>query len=319
MNASDPLQSQRFSIVIPTKNGGSLFASVIDGLRRQSVWGNSELVVVDSGSTDETPDIARRAGARVIEIPQNEFNHGATRDYGISLTSHDIVVLMVQDAVPYDANLLGALLQSFSDPETAGVYARQIPRPDADMLTKRNLDNWLTGRLVPEQKQIKSLQWYEALSPMEKYYFCNFDNVCSAIRKSVWQQHAFGRINFGEDINWSERVLKAGLKIMYQPEAAVIHSHDRPVSYEYKRTYVCHRNLYRQFGIHIVPTLSEMWKFWKDAKEQDCRYVFAQHDSFFPALKLLLKSFVVNFLNLYAQYRAVRDESSGRTHSIKDV
>ena len=42
-----------------------------------------ELLIVDSGSTDGSLEIARRHGARVIEIPQSEFSHGGTRNLAI--------------------------------------------------------------------------------------------------------------------------------------------------------------------------------------------------------------------------------------------
>jgi rhamnosyltransferase len=319
MNIVDTSNQEHCSIVIPTKNGGELFSRVIQGLTRQTIWEKTELLVVDSGSTDGTLEVAREAGAKVVEIPSKEFNHGATRDFGISLTNNDLVVLLVQDAVPYDANLLEAILRPFSDPETAGVYARQIPQPDADLLTKRNLNNWLTGRTTPEIKQLKSLQWYEGLTAMEKYCFCNFDNVCSAIRKSVWNHHKFGCVNFGEDIDWSERVLKSGAKIVYEPAAAVIHSHDRSVAYEYKRTYVCHRKLYSQFGIQLVPTLKGIFRAWTYCTSRDYKLIQAGQVPLPTKISLLAKSSVLNMLSAYAQYQAVRDESNDRPRTIKGV
>ena len=108
--------NERCSVVIPTKNGGGLFERVLENLQRQNIWGSVELLVVDSGSTDGTVEAARRAGAKVIQIPPGEFNHGATRDYGISQARSEIVVLMVQDAVPNDSNLLETILRRFSDP-----------------------------------------------------------------------------------------------------------------------------------------------------------------------------------------------------------
>jgi len=117
----------RLSIVIPTKNGGPLFRKVVEALEHQTIWRTTELIVVDSGSTDGTPDVACSHGARVSKIAPEDFNHGTTRDYGISLANGDIVVLMVQDAVPNDSKLLETILKRFSDPELAGVYVRQIP------------------------------------------------------------------------------------------------------------------------------------------------------------------------------------------------
>lgn len=308
-----------FSIVIPTKNGGDLFRCAIFQLQKQKLWEEAELIVIDSGSTDGTVEIARSVGARVYEIPANEFNHGATRDLGIGLAVGEFVILMVQDAMPHDLDLLTTILNPFEDPQVAGVYARQLPRPDADLLTKRNLNNWLTGRTDREVRKIKSAEWYESLSPMDKYLFCNFDNVCSAIRKSIWLNNKFGEINFGEDIDWAERILKSNYKIAYEPSAAVTHSHDRPLSYEYKRTYVCHRKLYRQFRLHLVPSLPGALRSWLFSTKQDAIYIKSQDVPMFTKLGMLAKISVLNLLSAVAQYRAAKDEVTGIMRHISGV
>jgi len=307
------------TVVIPTKNGGTLFEHAIESLKKQSTWARTEFIVIDSGSTDHTVAVARAAGAKVIEIPPGEFNHGATRDLGISLATSEFVVLMVQDAVADSPSMLETMLQQFSDQEVAGVYARQIPQLEADILTKRNLNNWLTGRMDREIRKMKSIEWYESLPAMEKYFFCNFDNVCSAIRKTAWQEQKFGVIGFGEDIDWAERVLKTGHKIVYEPAAAVVHSHDRPMSYEYKRTYVCHRKLYQQFKLHLVPSFNGIFRSWLYSTMQDAKYISAQQASIFTKLALWIKVPILNFLSAIAQYRAARDESVGYMRKIEGV
>lgn len=319
MNPLCDKPNKKCSVVIPTKNGGEIFKRLLKSLQEQDDWAQVELIVIDSGSTDGTVDAARNAGATVVEIPPKNFNHGATRDYGISLASFDIIVLMVQDAVPNDSKLIKTIFQHFVDPEVAGVYVRQIPQPGADLLTKRNLNNWLTGRTESEIRRMETLDWYESLKPIEKYFFCNFDNVCSAVRKSVWQRHHFGSINFGEDIDWAERVLKANFKIVYEPAVAVIHSHDRPLSYEYKRTYICHRKLYRQFGLHLVPTVYGAARSWVFSTKQDFRYVLNENASIGAKIGLLAKIPMLNFLNAIAQYRAVRDEVAGTIRVVRGV
>jgi rhamnosyltransferase len=307
------------SLVIPTKNGGSLFHRVIERLKAQQRWSEVDFVVIDSGSTDDTIAVAQSAGARVVQIPPAEFNHGATRDRAIELARSEIVVLLVQDAVAEDDRTLINLVACFDDPQVAGAYARQIPQPTADALTKRNLNNWLTGRSDREERMSKGEDWFQALPAMEKYFFCNFDNVCSAVRKSVWSTHRFGRINFGEDIDWAERVLRAGWKIVYEPAAAVVHSHDRPVSYEYKRTYVCHRKLYSQFGLHLVPSLKGIGRSWRYSTVQDWKYVLDNEPRLGERLRLLGKVPLLNILGAYAQYKAVQDEMAGQENRVRGV
>jgi len=307
------------SLIIPTKNGGPLFRQLVSALARQQRWDKVDFVVIDSGSTDETVAVARDAGARIIEIPPAEFNHGATRDRAISASLSEIVLLMVQDALPRDDRTVVTLVSCFDDPAVAGAYARQLPQPDADVLTCRNLNNWLTGRLRREERASSGDDWYLALSPMDKYLFCNFDNVCSAVRKSVWAEHPFGQINFGEDIDWAERVLRAGWKIIYEPEAAVVHSHDRPLSYEYKRTYVCHRKLHSQFGLCLVPSLKGIGRALRLSTVEDWKYVIRNEPDLVRRLRLLAKVPFLNVLSALAQYKAGQDAVAGIEKRVRGV
>lgn len=307
------------TLVIPTKNGGDLFKRVAAGLQRQSIWARTEFIVVDSGSTDDTLATAAAAGAKCISIPPSEFNHGVTRDYAVGLATCDRVILSVQDAIPAHDLTLEKLVAILDDEAVAGGYARQIPQPDADHITKRNLNSWLTGRKEREVRGLNSNAQYDTFTPMEKYLFCNFDNVCSVIRKSVWLNERFGRVGFGEDIDWAERVLKNGHKIVYEPAAAVVHSHDRPLAYEYKRTYVCHRKLYAQFGLHAVPSLNVMFQAWMGMTLRDIGYVSKVREPFVPKLKLLLKIPALNALQVYGQYLGAKDEMSGQQITVKGV
>jgi rhamnosyltransferase len=307
------------SVVIPTKNGGDLFERVLRGLHAQTCWANTQLIVVDSGSSDGTPELARKFGADVHEIAPDQFNHGATRDFGISLATSENVILMVQDAVPHSDNLLENLVAALEEQGTAGAYARQIPQESADVLTKRNLDGWLTGRLAREVRSLEDTADYDKLDPLGKYYFCNFDNVCSAIKKPVWEKIKFGTVAFGEDIDWAERILKAGYTIIYEPEAAVIHSHDRPLSYEYKRTYMCHRKLFRQFGIRTVPALKLVFFAWFRSSVRDILYVVRHEKGFMARLKMVAKVPALNLLGALGQYHGAKDESSGKERKFLGV
>jgi rhamnosyltransferase len=307
------------SLVIPTKNGGDRFKQVVAGLQRQSIWPMVEFIIVDSGSTDDTIETARLAGAKCIAIPPAEFNHGATRDYAISLTSCERVVLTVQDAIPYDQFMIERLVRTLDDDEVVGAYARQIPQPDADPITKRNLNSWLTGRREQSISMIESENAFNAMTPMERYLASNFDNVCSIIRKSTWAEDHFGRVNFGEDIDWGRRALLRGHKIAYEPRATVVHSHDRPISYEYKRTYVCHRKLYELFGLQTVPSLRRAVRGWLSVLAADCMCVLKSDDRFFTKLRLLVKLPALTAMQILGQYQGAKDFIAGTQKKITGV
>ncbi|MDW7684979.1 MAG: hypothetical protein SCK29_12795, partial [Bacillota bacterium] len=99
---------------------------------------------------------------------------------------------------------------------------------------------------------------YEQKCPAEKQKLLTFDNVSSCIRKSIWQEIPFREISFGEDIDWSKHVIEAGYKIVYEPNSAVIHSHNRSVWYETKRAYLTHRTLNETCGMQLIPSLKDL-------------------------------------------------------------
>jgi rhamnosyltransferase len=311
--------TNRVSIVIPTLNGGPLFRELLIRLKEQEFDGQLEIVVVDSGSTDGTVELAREYGATVEVIPPGTFNHGLTRDHGVRISTGDIIVLMTQDAIPGDNSLIANLYAPFEDPQVAGSYARQIPRADADIFTKRTLNNWVTGQLTPEVRWIRDVEEYNALSPMGKYLFCNFDNVCSAIRRSVWELFPFQYNDFGEDIAWSKRVLESGWKIAYQPSACVVHSHGRSIRYEYKRTYVCLRTLYRLFGLITVPSLQACIYVTYYAIRGDILYLLANrrfgNKIFYHLLRIPFLAIAAN----WAQYRGFCDEKNNKRSKVRGV
>ena len=314
-----PLRDYSCSLVIPTKDGGELFKRVVAGLQRQTHWKDVEFIIVDSQSRDDTVAIARAAGAKCLSVDAADFNHGATRDYAISQATRNRVILLVQDAMPHDDHLIERLLEALEVDNVAGVYARQIPQPDADVITARNLNLHLTGRMKRHVAAMRDPAAYAAMSSLQRYAFCNFDNVCSALRKDVWESERFGRINFGEDIDWSERVLKRGYKVVYDPAAAVIHSHDRPLSYEYKRTYVCHRKLYGQFGVQVTPTPYTVIYGWIHWTLRDILYIARNEPRWGARLEMILKAPAFNLMRCVGQYRAVQDEKAGTVRAVHGV
>ena len=79
-----------------------------------------------------------------------------------------------------------------------------------------------------------------------------FDNVCSCIRRAVWQQHPFKATPIAEDLEWAMHVLLAGYRLAFTPSASVIHSHERNPRYELDRTYLVHQRLRALFGVKTI-------------------------------------------------------------------
>jgi rhamnosyltransferase len=186
-------------------------------------------------------------------------------------------------------------------------------------LTKRNLGHWLTGRDSFSLSGIKCLNEFADLTPEKKYHLCIFDNVCSAIRRRVWQQIPFRQNDFGEDIDWAKRVLEAGWVIAYQPKAAVIHSHNRSFVYEYRRTYMCHRKLYELFQLETIPSLLQLLRSIIVGTMGGLRYVLLNEPNVKKKVKLILKVPFLMIASNLGQYWGSKDEKRSVGLKMKGV
>jgi rhamnosyltransferase len=211
---------------------------------------------VDSGSTDGTAEWLEQSPCvrRVVRIAPNQFNHGTTRNLGIEQARGEFVVLIVQDALPAADDWLARLVAPLRhDPRVAGTFCRQRPRPDARAITVSYLDEWAGASAEPRHVWFDDAAALAALPPAAQLQACTFDNVCSCLRRSVWQQIRFRATVIAEDLEWAQRALQAGYSLAYVADAAVVHSHDRSAGYELARTYLLHHRLFELFGLRTIP------------------------------------------------------------------
>lgn len=263
----------RISLVMPTWNAGPLLDEVLAAITSLEGTVFDELVAVDSGSTDGTQDRLKAAGFRVEPIPQSEFDHGATRDRGIAMTTGDVIVLLVQDATLQGQDWLAKMVEPFGDPAVAGVWCRQIPRPVCQPVLDRRIRGWPGRGEVVSKKQLEEGQKLSDLEPFDQLMHSAFDNVASAVRRTVWERFPLGPRRFGEDVYFGKRVIEAGLAIAHQGGAAVIHSHDRTAWSEGKRTFCDHRNLRGLFGLIGIPNREALKGALKASTEEHVNYV----------------------------------------------
>ncbi len=244
------------SVIIPTYNAGVAFKELLERLSTQETDFDYEVLVVDSGSTDGTAELAARYGAYLHRIPSAAFNHGVTRNTGISLSRGEYVALIVQDALPLDRWWLAAMVENLDrDESIAGVYCRQIPRPESSALTRALVNGWATAGLERREQFLGTAGAYRKIPPKERRLLATFDNVSSCLRRSVWEKIPFEQTSFGEDLRWGARVIEAGYKLVYEPRSAVLHSHERGAVYDLRRNYVEQLVLLDLFGFTLVPNL----------------------------------------------------------------
>ena len=86
------------SVIIPTYNRGWIVRDAIDSVLGQT-YADVELIVVDDGSTDRTPDILNSYGDRLRVIRQANQGVSAARNRGIDNTSGPLIALLDSDDI----------------------------------------------------------------------------------------------------------------------------------------------------------------------------------------------------------------------------
>jgi len=210
------------SIIILTRNGEKTVGDLMQIIFYQE-YTDFEVIVIDSASTDNTPKIVNEYSIKFFSIEKSDFNHGITRNMGVKLASGKYIVFITQDATPIDNKWLGRLIKNLENEDVAGVYGRQIPREDANPIEAFFLNEKypLTG-IVKRGRNVD----------MNIIFF---SDVNAAIKKDVWNKYNYHRTIMCEDQQWAKDVLLNGYKIIYDPEAAVYHSHNHTLKSVFKR------------------------------------------------------------------------------------
>lgn len=190
------------SIIIRTFNEEKHIGNLLKALREQD-YRDYEIIVVDSGSTDNTLKIARDFGCdSILQIESQDFTFGYSLNVGCRQSQGKYIVLISAHTVPIDNQWLSHLLSPFRDEKVAVVYGRQIAAPETKFSEKRDFERFFGS---------------SSTHP---------NNANSAIKKELWQEHPFDEYLFGlEDIEWVKYVSQKGLLVRYEPKAAVYHIH----------------------------------------------------------------------------------------------
>jgi rhamnosyltransferase len=215
-------------LIIPTYNAGEFWKQVLDSISKQ-IGAPERKLVIDSGSTDGTPDLARAAGFEVITIDKRDFDYGGTRQLGADHASDcNLLIYMTQDVVLAEPDTLAILLGAFTDPKVGAAYGRQLPRIGATAIeTHARMFNYPPQSHVRDQSDVGKFGFKCAF----------FSDAFGAYRREAHE--AIGgfplKVIFGEDTIAIGKMLALGWKIAYVAEAKALHSHGYTLAQEFRR------------------------------------------------------------------------------------
>lgn len=209
------------SIVYRALNEAKWFAQSLQAMRAQDIGDlTMEIVLVDSGSTDATLDIAKEYGCRITHISKSDFSFGRSLNQGCDFARGEILAFISAHCIPADEHWLRHLIQPLQDGKASYTYGRQIGHEVSKFSEKQ-----LFKKYFPKKSAV----------PHEGF-FCN--NANSAILRSVWKQYKFDEHVTGlEDMVLGKQITAQGHKIGYVAEAPVIHIHEESFKQTQNRYY----------------------------------------------------------------------------------
>lgn len=209
------------SIVIRSLNEEKWLGAALDACHRQKLDNaDVEVVLVDSGSTDRTVEIARSAGCRVVHIKKADFTFGRSLNYGCEAATGDHLVFISAHCIPTHERWLANLVAPLIKGEADYVYGKQVGHE-----VTRFSEHQIFAQYFPDADKIPQAD-----------FFCN--NANAALRKSAWAAHHFDETVTGlEDMVLAKALMKEGYKIGYVADASVYHIHEENLSQVRRRYY----------------------------------------------------------------------------------
>lgn len=197
------------SIIIRAYNEEKHLPALFAGLASQD-YRDFEVIVVDSGSFDRTRDIAREHATRLVRIENRDFTFGYSLNCGIRSSTGAFIVAVSAHTIPVGSEWLRNLVAPLRNEQTAMVYGRQLGVPESKLGEVHDFER----TFGPASR---------TLSP--PHFMAN--NANSAIRRDLWNEHAFDESLPGlEDIEWAKHWMEKGLRVQYQADAAIYHIHE---------------------------------------------------------------------------------------------
>lgn len=257
------------SIVIRCYNEGQHIEKLLKGILEQTI-DDLEIILVDSGSTDRTIEIASRYPVKIISIAPEDFSFGRALNLGCKEAQGEFIVIASAHVYPVYRDWLEHLLAPFKNSKIALVYGKQ----QGNEVTKYS-EHQIFAKWFPNRSNLN-----------QEHPFCN--NANAAIRRSVWQKLPYNDTLTGlEDLDWAKRARQLGYQIAYAADAAIVHVHDEPVTRiynRYRREAIALKNIFPQeqfrfpdfLRLFVGNVISDCFHAWHDRRLlQEIRSIFS--------------------------------------------
>ncbi len=205
----------KVSIIIPALNEEDTVAWTIRSLHEQT-YRNLEMIIVDDGSEDRTPEICRELVRENDDIRYLRFaeraGKSAVLNYGLRFATGEFVVFVDSDTT-FDRDAIFQIITSFADPKVGGVSGNlSVRNADSNLLTMLQTIEYMFT--ISMGRRVRSLL---GTLPI-------ISGAFGAFRREMIMYDRIGghEPGPGNDSDLAIRVRKQGYKIKFQPKAVCL-------------------------------------------------------------------------------------------------
>lgn len=220
------------SVVIPAYNGGQELDALLSMLEKQTGITKLEIIVVDSGSKDDTVQRCQKHQVHLIQIPNSEFSHSGARNMGADAASGDILLFMTQDAKPTSEKWIANMIKPLLDGEAVAVTPTEKVPEETDLYYRVASFGHANFTRVSMGDQLNM-----GMGNGSRIYFRtkgSLSDVSTAIVRKVFMRFRY-RLNYAEDLDMGLRLLRSGYALKLLQSEQTIHGHNRNAGYYLKR------------------------------------------------------------------------------------
>ena len=241
----------KYSFIIPVYNRPDEVDELLASLTRQTIRG-CEAIVVEDGSAIPCRDVCDKYASQLDlhYYAKPNSGPGQSRNYGVERATGDYVIVLDSDVVLPDGYLKAVddeLQRESADAFGGPDCAHPSFTPTQKAISYSMTSFFTTGGIRGGKKKL------------DKFYPRSFN---MGLRRDVYMQlGGFSKMRFGEDIDFSIRIFKAGCRCRLFPEAWVWHKRRTDFRKFFRQVYnsgIARINLYKKYPeslklVHLLP------------------------------------------------------------------
>ena len=241
----------KYSVIVPVYNRPDEVAELLESLSNQT-FKDFEVIIVEDGSVKTCKDVCDKyADILVLHYYAKENSGpGQSRNYGAERAQGDWLIILDSDVVLPEGYLAAIddslqLCDAFGGPDAAHPSFTPVQKAISYSMTSFFTTGGIRG----------------GKAKLDKFYPRSFN---MGIRRDVYQQlGGFSKMRFGEDIDFSYRIVEAGYKPQLIPEAWVWHKRRTDFRKFFRQVYnsgIARINLEKRHPgtlklVHLLPTV----------------------------------------------------------------